>query len=344
MTYAVEQNKKSFLRLLQENVDELKDFSDYSLLWIPDFWKICNLNSLNKKDLLILKNKTAICLDIMKDYGPFTFQEILAVGKQCDKIQRIYVDLDSALGIDEKLKRIRQLCHESMEWDRISWNDIPVISQMLSRESLVSYRDRHGNIKGSVFEWLQLMLAEKKQPELTSMIKEAKDENDLQILVKNQDNKELLSRGLLGFKDQFIYLDPDSIWLVNKLQKEELLDALKMFCLSGGAAIAHGGLFRLVGLRPNARKNIFTVLHLEDGKQYVCDPFFLKLEKDDPYEKMIEYILHQATEQDFLDFMGYDQRPVDRKDVEEVLAQMPESEFQKLYREFGLDTLGKENL
>lgn len=59
---------------------------------------------------------------------------------------------------------------------------------------------------------------------------------------------------------------------------------------------------------------------------------------------MIEYILHQATEQDFLDFMGYDQRPVDRKDVEEVLAQMPESEFQKLYREFGLDTLGKENL
>ena len=42
--------------------------------------------------------------------------------------------------------------------------------------------------------------------------------------------------------------------------------------------------------------------------------------------------------------MGYDQRPVDRKDVEEVLAQMPESEFQKLYREFGLDTLCKENL
>lgn len=239
LTYAIEQNKKSFLRLLQENVDELKDFSDYSLLWKPDFWKICNLNSLNKKDLLSLKNKTAISLDILKDYGPFTFQEILTVGKQCDKIQRIYVDLDSALGIDEKLKRIRQLCHESMEWDRISWNDIPVISQMLSRESLVSYRDRHNNIKGSVFEWLQLMLAEKKHPELTSMIKEAKDENDLQILVKNQDNKELLSRGLLGFKDQFIYLDPDSIWLVGKLQKEELLDALKMFCLSGGAAIAH---------------------------------------------------------------------------------------------------------
>lgn len=239
LTYAIEQNKKSFLRLLQENVDELKDFSDYSLLWKPDFWKICNLNSLNKKDLLSLKNKTAISLDTLKDYGPFTFQEILAVGKQCDKIQRIYVGLDSALGIDEKLKRIRQLCHESMEWDRISWNDIPVISQMLSRESLVSYRDRHGNIKGSVFEWLQLMLAEKKHPELTSMIKEAKDDNDLQILVKNQDNKELLSRGLLGFKDQFIYLDPDSIWLVEKLQKEELLDALKMFCLSGGAAIAH---------------------------------------------------------------------------------------------------------
>lgn len=239
LTYAIEQNKKSFLRLLQENVDELKDFSDYSLLWKPDFWKICNLNSLNKKDLLSLKNKTAISLDTLKDYGPFTFQEILTVGRQCDKIQRIYVDLDSALGIDEKLKRIRQLCHESMEWDRISWNDIPVISQMLSRESLVSYRDRHGNIKGSVFEWLQLMLAEKKHPELTSMIKEAKDENDLQILVKNQDNKELLSRGLLGFKDQFIYLDPDSIWLVEKLQKEELLDALKMFCLSGGAAIAH---------------------------------------------------------------------------------------------------------
>lgn len=121
-----------------------------------------------------------------------------------------------------------------------------------------------------------------------------------------------------------------------------LQDCIEPF--SGKSLYMDGGLFRLVGLRPNARKNIFTVLRLEDGKQYVCDPFFLKLEKDDPYEKMIEYILHQATEQDFLDFMGYDQRPVDRKDVEEVLAQMPESEFQKLYREFGLDTLGKENL
>ena len=239
MTYAVEQNKKSFLRLLQENVDELKDFSDYSLLWKPDFWKICNLNSLNEKDLLILKKETAISLDTMKDYGPFTFQEILFVGKQCDKIQRIYVGLDSALGIDEKLKRIRQLCHESMEWDRISWKNLPVISQMLSNEALVSYRDRNNNIKGSVFEWLQLMLAEEKHPELTSMIKEAKDENDMKILIKNQDNKELLSRGLQGFKDQFIYLDPESIWLVEKLQKEELLDALKMFCLSGGAAIAY---------------------------------------------------------------------------------------------------------
>lgn len=104
-----------------------------------------------------------------------------------------------------------------------------------------------------------------------------------------------------------------------------------------------GGLFRLVGLRTNARKNIFTIQRLEDGKQYVCDGFFLKLEKENSYEKMIDYILHQATEQDFLDFMGYDQRPVDRKDVEEVLAQMPESEFHKLYCEFGLDTLGKEN-
>lgn len=239
LVYAIEQNKKSFLRLLQENVDELNDFSDYSLLWKSDFWKICNLNSLNKKDLLILKKETAISLDTLKDYGPFTFQEILFVGKQCDKIQRIYVGLDPVLGIDEKLKRIRQLCHESMEWDRISWKNLPVISKMLSNEALVSYRDRHNNIKGSVFEWLQLMLAEEKHPELTSMIKEAKDENDMKILIKNQDNKELLSRGLLGFKDQFIYLDPDSIWLVEKLQKEELLDALKMFCLSGCAAIAH---------------------------------------------------------------------------------------------------------
>lgn len=145
LVYAIKRDKKAFLRLLQENADELNSFSDYSLLWKPDFWKICNLNSLNKKDLLILKKETAISLDTMKDYGPFTFQEILAVGKQCDKIQRIYVGLDPVLGVDEKLKRIRQLCHESMEWDCISWNDIPVISQMLSRESLVSYRDRHGN-------------------------------------------------------------------------------------------------------------------------------------------------------------------------------------------------------
>lgn len=241
LVYAIEQNKKSFLRLLQEHIENLKEFPEKSLLWNPNFWKICNLNSLNKKDLLTLKNETAISLDILKDYGPFTFQEILTVGKQCNKIRRIYVGLDQTLGVDEKLKRIRQLCHESMEWGCISKQDFPVISKMLSRESLISYRDRHENIKGSVFEWFQLMLAEERHPEITNMIKEVNDENDLHILIKNQDNKELFSRGLQGFKDYFIYCDPDSIWLREKLQKEELpyLDALKTFCLSGNAAIAH---------------------------------------------------------------------------------------------------------
>lgn len=100
---------------------------------------------------------------------------------------------------------------------------------------------------------------------------------------------------------------------------------------------ADRNIYRLVGLRKNARKNIFVVTKLPDEKtQYVCGLELLHI-RNNMYEKMIQYILHDATEQTFQDFMGYDIKPVDRSDVEEVIMQMPDDMFHAFCKNFGLE-------
>lgn len=100
---------------------------------------------------------------------------------------------------------------------------------------------------------------------------------------------------------------------------------------------ADRNIYRLVGLRTNARKNIFVVTKLPDEKtQYVCGLELLHI-RNNMYEKMIQYILHDATEQTFQDFMGYDMKPVDRSDVEEVIMQMPDDMFHAFCKNFGLE-------
>ena len=84
-------------------------------------------------------------------------------------------------------------------------------------------------------------------------------------------------------------------------------------------------------------KIFFVVTKLPDEKtQYVCGLELLHIQNN-MYEKMIQYILHDATEQTFQDFMGYDIKPVDRSDVEEVIMQMPDDMFHAFCKNFGLE-------
>ena len=46
---------------------------------------------------------------------------------------------------------------------------------------------------------------------------------------------------------------------------------------------------------------------------------------------------YDATEQTFQDFMGYDMKPVDRSDIEEVIMQMPDDLFHAFCKNFGLE-------
>lgn len=98
----------------------------------------------------------------------------------------------------------------------------------------------------------------------------------------------------------------------------------------------YGKLYRLEAINPNARKNYCGVVCVTDQKNYVCAPHFLGLPgvNYQKYEDMIDYILNQATEQTFFNFMGYDMRPVSREDIEEVISQMPEDVFDRLYMDF----------
>lgn len=242
LTYAVSHGKKAFLRLLEENWDLVRKIPVNAILWEETFWNICNLNSLRKKDLEALTKDDYISLKLLEDHGPFTFQEIWTVGRQKYQVRSVYVCLDPVLGVDEKLKRIRQLFHGSIEWDRFSELDLPKIAKVLSRESIVSYRDRHAFSCESLQDWLCLILAEEKKPVVSQRIAEISSPLDVKILLNHLNCPELLEQGLAAFKAQFIYQDTDSQWLMEMLQMSTdhpHLDAFRDFCLSGNARIAH---------------------------------------------------------------------------------------------------------
>lgn len=261
LTYAVSHGKKAFLRLLEENWNLIRKIPVNAILWEETFWSICNLNTLNKKDLEVLTKDDYISLELLKDHGPFTFQEIWTLGRQKYPVRSVYVCLDPALGVDEKLKRIRQLFHGSIEWDRFSELDLPRIARALSRESIVSYRDRHSFTCESLQDWLCLMLAEEKNSVVSQRITEIQSPLDAKILLNHLNCLELLEQGLAAFKAQFIYQDKDSQWLMEMLQMSTdhpRLDAFRDFCLSGNARIAHR-YYQSVG-RSEQQENLLLIV------------------------------------------------------------------------------------
>ena len=81
-----------------------------SILFVKDFRKLLNLNTLQKKDILTLLKKdnegswlyTYNTMEFHGLSGTYTFQELLAVCVQPEWIRKTYAKLD--MRVDEKLR------------------------------------------------------------------------------------------------------------------------------------------------------------------------------------------------------------------------------------------------
>lgn len=239
---AIVDHKNSFLRLMEDNLDLFLQIPYESILFVKDFRKLLNLNTLQKKDILTLLKEDKECrwiytyntMDFHGLSGTYTFQELLAVCVQPEWIRKTYAKLD--MRVDEKLRRIRQIFRfGSLKENR----DPAAIAAALSNESFEDYCTRKGIKDASKSDLFQLMELEQADEKVSSVANAARTEQDVRTILRNR-KPELFEMGLDAFKKAFTDLDTDSSWLKEQIEiPKEHLDAFTSFCLDGNASIVH---------------------------------------------------------------------------------------------------------
>lgn len=239
---AIVDHKKSFLRLMEDDLDLFLQIPYESILFVKDFRKLLNLNTLQKKDILTLLKKdkeigwlyTYNTMDFRGLSGTYTFQELLAVYGQPEWIRKTYAKLD--MRVDEKLRRIRQI----FRFNSLKGNRNPAaIAAALSNESFEDYCTRRGIKDASKSDLFLLMELEQTDERVSSVANSAKTGQDVKTILRNR-KPELFEMGLNAFKKAFTDLDTDSSWLKEQIEiPKEHQDAFTSFCLDGCASIVH---------------------------------------------------------------------------------------------------------
>ena len=239
---AIVDHKKIFLRLMEDDLDLFLQIPYESILFVKDFRKLLNLNTLQKKDILTLLKKdkeigwlyTYNTMDFRGLSGTYTFQELLAVCGQPEWIRKTYAKLD--MRVDEKLRRIRQIFRfNSLKGNR----DPAAIAAALSNESFEDYCTRRGIKDASKSDLFLLMELEQTDERVSSVANSAKTGQDVKTILRNR-KSELFEMGLNAFKKAFTDLDTDSSWLKEQIEiPKEHQDAFTSFCLDGCASIVH---------------------------------------------------------------------------------------------------------
>lgn len=239
---AIVDHKKSFLRLMEDALDLFLQVPYGSILFVKDFRKLLNLNTLQKKDILTLLKKdnegswlyTYNTMEFHGLSGTYTFQELLAVCVQPEWIRKTYAKLD--MRVDEKIRRIRQIFRfGSLKENR----DPTAIAAALSNESFEDYCTRRGIKDASKSDLFLLMELEQTDERVSSVANSAKTGQDVKTILRNR-KPELFEVGLNAFKKAFTDLDTDSSWLKEQIEiPKEHQDAFTSFCLDGCASIVH---------------------------------------------------------------------------------------------------------
>lgn len=199
---AIVDHKKSFLRLMEDDLDLFLQIPYESILFVKDFRKLLNLNTLQKKDILTLLKKdkeigwlyTYNTMDFRGLSGTYTFQELLAVCGQPEWIRKTYAKLD--MRVDEKLRRIRQIFRfNSLKGNR----DPAAIAAALSNESFEDYCTRRGIKDASKSDLFLLMELEQTDERVSSVANSAKTGQDVKTILRNR-KSELFEMGLNAFK------------------------------------------------------------------------------------------------------------------------------------------------
>lgn len=263
--YAVLNKKKAFLKLADENFSFIENLPDTSILYMRNFTKICNINSLNVKNLQTL-NKQNSSGNFLYTYNEcelqefaatgreFTFNEIIKVCAQPSALRNIYIHLNID-NIDRRLLTISQLLHTGFNFNSLSCEECIHIANSLSKKLFIDWEiqlngyflqstDSKSNYSNDIFlsltEYLKLIGL--MNTPLSSEITNCTTVLEAKTIIYNSENPLLKELGIKEFINRFLENDNDSVWLIKEagITKTELAEynsSILNFCISGYASM-----------------------------------------------------------------------------------------------------------
>lgn len=261
MAYAIVKKKTGFLKMVEKDCSAIINLDGWNIFLDEDFWDVCNINALSAKDLGCLMqrdpdgvwtyksstNNAQILSEAKRllEGRKLTFNEVrLLLGHH---VNNLYVYLSINTGsVDKNLLRMRQLMKPDIQGliRGLDREECRKLGESLTLTPLRTQMDEYPWISGlTPGNMLKKSICKDEDRETVEEgFRNAEDNRDIDILFANLGDSRLEEYGIQGFKERFLEFDPDSQWLLDKLEiPEDTLEQNKVrireFCLSGCASI-----------------------------------------------------------------------------------------------------------
>lgn len=240
--YAIVNNKKNFLKLIQDNQQLFFELSYNSLLFEDNFYlKYFNINSLTKKDLeklgTMTKNRSNINLLNQREY---TFKEIETLYSRPEQYFILYNNLLD-LKIDNRLLIIKQLLKKELLSYKLTEEELVILANRLKIKTLYNWYEKDFcNIKGlRIEDVVQLLI---NYDSIKAFISQISNVTELLYIMRNKDIVNNYN-SLDEIKSDIENID--NCWKqlvdvmgISKDFIKENKETIKSFLLSNGAEIA----------------------------------------------------------------------------------------------------------
>ncbi len=241
--YAISNNKKGFLKLIEQNKEDFLNIPSSSILYNKEFYsEYININALNSKNLKELRfmNKKRDYIYLL-DKEIYTFNEIKTLydsaNKNCYKIYNYLLNLK----IDDRILRIKQITNKNLATSNLSEDEIKNLSEKIKIKPLYNWIEQDfKEIKDiKVSDAVNILI---NYNDVSKFIKEIKDRNELLYILRN---REILTKygTLQEIKDNIIKVDQYWEELVKVMEfNQEFINKnnnnIKKFLLNNGAELA----------------------------------------------------------------------------------------------------------
>lgn len=244
IVYAIREDKRNFLKLIEDNIDEFLDIpSDSIIFYKKVYTKYINLNELTLKCLnKVKKMQYDMCLNLdeLKEQT-FTFEEIYTLYSMKKQYIQLYNELLD-MKIDDRLLRIRQLAKKDLLCDTVDENEIKQIARRIREKPLYVWFEQDFNkIKDiNIKDVIQILIH---YDAIKKFLPELKNRNELSYILRNKETI-VNYNSLKDLKDDMENIDEYWIKLKNDIGfTEEFLqthkDSLKEFLLNNGSELAY---------------------------------------------------------------------------------------------------------